>query len=74
MEEKIKKFLEKETQKTIVDNKANLLELGILDSFTMIRLLNFLEQDLKISVKMEELSPQNFSSINNMIKTIESWK
>jgi len=72
--EKIKQFLSLETQKAIDDENANLIQKGILDSFTMIKLITFIEKEMAIEIKMEKLTPENFSSINTISKTISQWK
>ncbi|TSC89650.1 MAG: hypothetical protein G01um10143_140 [Parcubacteria group bacterium Gr01-1014_3] len=69
---KIKEYLEKETQRKIESETENLIEAGVLDSFSMIKLIAYIESELKIPVKMEDLSPDNFNSIVSISKTIES--
>lgn len=68
--ERIKEFIETETQKKVETYETNLIETGILDSFTMIKLINFIETELGIEVNMEELSPANFNSLITIEKTI----
>lgn len=74
IKEQIKEFLEKETQKDIENDTIDLIKNGFLDSFTMVRLISFIETELGIKVDMEELSPENFNSIDSIVKTIEKWK
>lgn len=74
MREKIKSFLEKETQKKIESDDQNLISAGILDSFSMIKLISFLETEFGIKSDMEELTPENFNSIDTIAKTIQAWK
>lgn len=64
--ERIKEFLEKETQKKIQDSGANLISDGVLDSFSMIKLISFIESELKIKVDMEKLSSENFNSLDKI--------
>lgn len=71
---KIKEYLERETNRKIERDSQNLIEAGILDSFSMIKLIGYIENELKISVKMEELSPANFNSVNTIAETINQWK
>ncbi len=66
IKEKIKEFLEKETQKKIDDSKADLIASGVLDSFSMIKLIAFIESELKIKIDMEKLSAENFNSIEKI--------
>lgn len=73
MGDTIRKFLEKETRQVIKDNDADLIKLGILDSFSMIKLINFIETDLGVKIDMEELSPENFNSVNTIVSMIRKW-
>lgn len=66
LKDKIREFLKKETQKSIADDSENLLTSGVLDSFSMIKLITFIESDLKIKVDMEKLSSENFNSIDKI--------
>ena len=73
IKEKIKEFLENKTQKKIEDDKADLIKNGLLDSFTMIRLISFIETELGTKVDMEEIGPDNFNSVENIMSTIQKW-
>lgn len=72
--EKLKRFLEAETQTAITDERSDLIKSGVLDSFIMIRLINFIEEKLGIAVDMEKLSPDNFYSLEIITKTLDLWK
>ena len=72
--DRIKIFLEKETQRRIDGNSVNLIEGGILDSFSMVKLIDFLEKELGVKVNMEELTPKNFNSVELISQMIEKWK
>ena len=74
MENKIKKFLELETGRSISDNGSNLILAGILDSFSVARLIAFIETEFGAEFNMEELSPENFNSvaaISNFVKKMK---
>lgn len=71
IKDKIQNFLESETQQKIEDRAANLIEKNILDSFTMIKLISFLESELSVKVDMEELSPENFNSVDKISEFVE---
>lgn len=64
--EKIREFLKKETQKEISSDTENLLAANILDSFSMMKLISFLQDDLGLAVDMEKLTPENFNSVEKM--------
>ncbi len=71
--QRIKDFLEKETQSKVTDENQNLIQTGILDSFSMIRLLGFIEKEIGVTVNMENLSADNFNSLANIIDAIQSY-
>jgi acyl carrier protein len=72
--EKIKEFLEKETQRKIDTDSANLIEGGILDSFSMIKLIDFVEKEFGVKANMEELTPENFNSVETISTMAEKWQ
>lgn len=71
---KIKSFLEKETQKPIAGDSENLISNGVIDSFTMIKLISFIESEFGIKADMEELTPDNFNSVDTISEMINKWK
>ncbi len=71
---KLKEFLKKETQKEISGDSENLLAANILDSFSMIKIIGFIESELKIKPNMEELTLDNFNSIETISRMIEKWR
>ena len=48
-----------------------IFENGLLDSFGIIELVLAIEQDFKIKIMTEDLTVQNFASINEISKLIE---
>lgn len=74
--------LESQIRKYILDNllfsdddaalpsDASLLDLGIIDSTGVLELALFLESHFKIEVKDEELLPENFDSVNNLVRFV----
>ena len=47
-----------------LSNETSLLEGGILDSLSLLRLVVFLEEQFKISVGEADLLPENFGNVN----------
>ncbi|MCW2930754.1 MAG: hypothetical protein JWM19_1716 [Actinomycetia bacterium] len=47
-----------------LSNETSLLEGGILDSLSLLRLVVFLEEQFKISVGEADLLPENFGTVN----------
>jgi methoxymalonate biosynthesis acyl carrier protein len=50
----------------------NLFQLGYVNSLFAIRLLNFVENEFGITVDNEEMDIKNFSSVNNIVRLVES--
>jgi acyl carrier protein len=50
---------------------VHLLDQGILDSTAVLEIVQFLEQDMGISVADEEMVPDNFGSIARMVAYVE---
>jgi acyl carrier protein len=48
----------------------SLVELGILDSFGVIELIEFLEEHWQISIKDEEVTRERMGSINKMARLV----
>ncbi|HEU4669619.1 MAG TPA: acyl carrier protein [Dyella sp.] len=51
---------------SVLANDASLLEQGVIDSTGVLELAMFLETQFGISVKAEDLLPQNFDSVDSM--------
>lgn len=51
---------------------TSFLDDGIIDSTGVLELVNFLEEEFSISVQDEELVPENFDSINNVVAYLET--
>ena len=63
--EMIAEFVTTESKQLGIDEvelDTALLELGILDSLSMINLLSFLESNLGVRVPEEQLLPENFAT------------
>lgn len=51
-------------------NDASLLDLGIIDSTGVLELALFLETQFNIEVKDDELLPENFDSVNSLVRFV----
>ena len=52
-------------------NDASLLERGIIDSTGVLEIVLFLEGEFGIAIKASEMLPENFDSVNNMVRFVE---
>ena len=50
--------------------QLNLLECGILDSLTLLRLVQFIQAQFQVKVEGADMVPDNFSSIEGMVALI----
>lgn len=49
---------------------ASLLDEGIIDSIGVLELVNFVSTDLGLSVGPDEITPENFDSVNRLAEYI----
>jgi len=54
-----------------VDFEDSLLESGIIDSLGVLEIVNFLVEDLEIEIDEDDLVPENFNSIIDMVNLIK---
>jgi acyl carrier protein len=47
-----------------IDDNANLIEMGVIDSMTLLRLISFLEENYGIEIPDQEIMPDNFRSLS----------
>ena len=52
----------------------SLVELGYLDSFSVIDLVEFLEKSQKVKIHDDEITKEKFGSINKMVNTVYKKK
>ena len=55
------------------DVQVNLLEEGIIDSFDIANIVSALEERFAIEISAEDIVPENFSSIQQIAKVINSY-
>lgn len=54
-----------------LEDNTSFLEHGIIDSTGILELVAFIEETFKITVKDEELIPENLDSIANVVRYIQ---
>jgi acyl carrier protein len=54
-----------------LDPDEDLLELGVIDSLGLMKLVVFMEDTFGIKVNDEEIVPENFNCLNSMAKFVE---
>jgi acyl carrier protein len=48
------------------DENTNLIERGIVDSMSLVRLIAYIEENYELQVQDEDIVPENFSSLNKI--------
>ena len=74
MKEKILDILEELCPGTEVDKCETLIDDGVIDSFDVINLVGELMESFEVEIGAEYIVPENFNSIESMIKMIEKLK
>jgi len=54
-----------------ITDTSDLLESGVIDSLGVLDLVNFLQQEFSVLVDDEDLTPDNFKSIESMAVFVE---
>ena len=55
-------------------NDASLLDRGIIDSTGVLEIVLFLESEFGVKVKDSEMLPENFDSVNNIVRFVQRIK
>lgn len=74
MREKIIKILTDLRPEFDFNQDVNFIEEGMLDSFDIVTLVDEIEKELGVSISGMDILPENFSSIEAIIKTINNNK
>jgi acyl carrier protein len=72
IETKLRGFLAKYFRKHELQNDEDMFALGFVNSLFAMQLVMFLEKEFGIRIETKDLNMENFRSINNIIKFIET--
>jgi acyl carrier protein/D-alanine--poly(phosphoribitol) ligase subunit 2 len=67
----IKEFLEDE--ETEITHDTPLISSGLIDSFSMVSLLVFLERKFKIKIPPSKATPEAFDSVNKIVSLVNQY-
>ena len=73
MQSTIRKYItEHGSQARDFSDGDSLLEAGVIDSVLMVGLISFLESEYGIRIEDDDMTPENFESINSIVEFIQS--
>jgi methoxymalonate biosynthesis acyl carrier protein len=70
---KVKRFFKKDPEFRLpasVGDQTPLVDAGVFDSFSVIKLVTFLEKEFKIRIKPEDLLEENFSTLKQIERLV----
>lgn len=51
----------------------NLIDLGLIDSLQIVQLLAFIEDEYHITIDVDDIDPDNFSSVDTLVQLIQNY-
>jgi acyl carrier protein len=61
-------------KKTTLQASDSLSETGVIDSITLIKLIDFLESKYKIEIPLEMITPENFDTLAGINQSVMKMK
>lgn len=72
--EKISKIIQEIQPDIDLTNNPKLIEDGYFDSLDIIRLVSMLEEEFKISINGNDISPENFNTVDAIKKLVLKYQ
>lgn len=73
LDERILKIVQDINSDVPDDVTVNLLENGIIDSFDVANIVAALEENFNIEIDGEDILPENFMAVKNIVKMINKY-
>ena len=73
MEERIIEILNDIDEDIVSSESNNLVEEGIIDSFTIVEILSDIEEQFGIKIPDAEVLPENFASVEKIVLLVERF-
>jgi acyl carrier protein len=61
-------------EKTVLQENDSLSETGVIDSITLLQLVDFLESKYNIQIPVETITPENFDTLAGISQTVMKLK
>ena len=74
MREKLLALLREEYPDIDFEESDELVDDGILDSLTVVGVISAISDEFNVEIPYEEISPENFNSIDAMAELIEKYQ
>ena len=72
--DKVLKILTKVRDDVDFEKEKKLIDDGILDSFDLISIVSELNEQFVIDITVDELEPENFNTLDAIVKLVESFQ
>ena len=72
-EEKLTRFLKKSTGHSNFGRKTDLVAKGIVSSFNMLELIDFIEKEFEAKIDVDSLNPKTFNTVERIARKIRIW-
>lgn len=74
MEDKLMNILNELRPELDFEKEDRLIEDGVLDSFDLVSLIGEINDQFDVEIDFDDIEPENFNSVEAMIKLIERLK
>jgi acyl carrier protein len=55
-----------------IDPEDNLFEIDVLDSFNIVKLIQFLEESFDVIIDPENITQENFTCVRNIVRLLKT--
>ncbi len=74
MREQIKAFLKEKMPEIDFEGSSSLVNDGILDSMLLVQMITDLSMEFNVMIPYEEIVPENFNSLDAIVKLVEKYQ
>lgn len=74
MENKLMNILSELRPEVDFEKEDRLIDNGVLDSFDLVSLIGEMNDEFEVEIDFDDIEPENFNSVQAMVKLIERLK